>query len=65
MEQGSLVEIDLDTLREEHQILDSERDLGLRRRVEEEVEDAKLEMERLCGTIDDAVGREVVGMITE
>lgn len=64
-QQVELVEIDLDTLRDDHKILDSERDFGLRQRVEEEIADAKRQMERLCATIAGAVGRELVVRVAE
>jgi hypothetical protein len=56
MKQSLLVEVDLDTLRDEHQILESERDFGLRRRVAEEVEGAKTQMERLRGAVAEVMG---------
>jgi hypothetical protein len=56
MKQSLLVEADLDTLRDEHQVLESERDLGLRRRVAEEVEGAKRQMERLRGAVAEVMG---------
>jgi hypothetical protein len=56
MAQSLLVEVDLGTLRDEHQILESERDFGLRQRVAEEVEGAKSQMERLCSAIAEVVG---------
>jgi hypothetical protein len=46
----------IDTLRDEHQILESERDFGLRRRVAEEVEGAKTQMERLRGAVAEVMG---------
>jgi hypothetical protein len=49
--QSLLVEADLATLRDEHQILESERDFELRRRVAEEVEGAKRQMERVCSAV--------------
>jgi hypothetical protein len=56
MKQSLLLEADLDTLRDEHQVLESERDLGLRRRVAEEVEGAKRQMERLYSAVVEVTG---------
>jgi hypothetical protein len=56
MEQGALVEVNLDTLRDEHRVLECDRDHRLRHRVEEEVERARFQMERVCRAVEEVVG---------
>jgi hypothetical protein len=52
-EQVELVEADLQLLRDGNAILESERDLGFKKRVGAEVERAKREVERLGRVVGD------------